>query len=53
MDKTITAIISITILEGIALLNHIDGLILSTVLMLVAGLGGYSLHAKLNNSKPA
>ena len=38
---TITAIVCITILEGYAIYNKIDGTILSLVVGAIAGLGGF------------
>ena len=38
----ITAIICITILEAIALLKGMDGLLLTSVLVIIAGLAGWS-----------
>ena len=42
-NKTIVAIICITLLLGIALWQKVDGAILSTGIALIAGLGGYAL----------
>lgn len=41
--KTIIAIIAITILEGFALYQGIDGAILGIAIAAVSGLGGYAL----------
>lgn len=41
--KSLTAIISITALLTIALLNHINGALLASGLALIAGLGGYEI----------
>ena len=38
---TITAIVCITILEGYAIYNKIDGAVLSLVIGAIAGLGGF------------
>ena len=40
------AIIAIVIMEVVALMQGIDGKILATCLMLVAGLGGYEIGKK-------
>lgn len=40
---TLTAILCITVLEVIALLKGIDGQVYSTVLAVLAGLGGYTI----------
>lgn len=42
-NKTIVAIIGITILDSIALLQGIDGKILLVGFIAIAGLGGYPL----------
>ena len=42
-NKTIVAIICITLLLGIALLREVDGAILSTGIAVIAGLGGYAI----------
>ena len=41
MIEAVTAMICITILEGIALMKGIDGMFLSTVIAIIAGLGGF------------
>ena len=41
IDNTKLAIITITILEIIALFKGIDGALLSTVVAILSGLGGY------------
>ena len=46
MDKTLTAILCITVLEGIALIQGVDGQIFSAVVGVIAGLGGYQYHAR-------
>ena len=38
----VAALTSITILEGIALFKGIDGVILTAVLMIIAGIAGWS-----------
>lgn len=43
LNKTIVAIICITILLGIALWQGINGALLSTGVALIAGLGGYAI----------
>lgn len=45
---TIIAIISIVILEAIALIQGIDGQIFATVISVIAGLGGYTVGKKKN-----
>jgi len=45
---TITTIISIVILEIIALLQGIDGQIFATVISVLAGLGGYTIGKKVS-----
>lgn len=42
-SKTIIAIVCITILLGLALFKDIDGILLSSGLTLLAGLGGYAI----------
>ena len=44
---TFTAIVSITILEGLAICYGIDGKILSGVIGVIAGLGGFIVGRKL------
>lgn len=39
----VTAMLCITVLEGIALYKNIDGTLLATVVAALAGLGGYTL----------
>ena len=47
MNKiTLIAIISISVLEGIALAKGINGAALSSALAMIAGLGGYTLGRK-------
>ena len=48
---TIIAIISIMILEVIALLKGIDGQIFATVISIIAGLGGYTIGRKINENR--
>ena len=48
---TIIAIISIMILEVIALLQGIDGQIFATVISILAGLGGYTVGRKVSESE--
>jgi len=48
---TIVAIVSITILEAVALMNHIDGTVFSLVIAAIAGLGGYHLKNIVGNKK--
>jgi len=43
-NKAITAILSITILEIIALCTHTDGALLGLAFAAIAGLGGYELR---------
>jgi len=38
---TITAILSITVLEGLAILQGINGIILSSTIGVIAGLAGF------------
>jgi len=45
---TIIAIISIAVLEVIALLKGIDGQIFATVISIIAGLGGYTIGRKIS-----
>jgi hypothetical protein len=47
--ETITAIICITILESIALMKGIDGMFLSTVIAIIAGLGGFWIGRATSN----
>jgi len=46
---TIIAIICIAVLETIALVIGIDGQVFSTVIAVIAGLGGYTIGRKINN----
>jgi len=46
--ETITAICGIVILESIALMEGIDGTVLSMVIATLAGLGGYYLRGGKN-----
>ena len=46
MDKTIIAIIAITLLEAFAIWKGIDGALLSIVIAAIAGLGGYAVASK-------
>jgi hypothetical protein len=51
--EAITAIICITILESIALIKGIDGMFLSTVIAIIAGLGGFWIGRATNNGSNA
>jgi hypothetical protein len=42
--------ICITILEGIALMKGIDGMFLSTVIAIIAGLGGFWIGRATSNN---
>jgi len=53
MDKTIVAIASLTVLEGLALYFHIDGQLFATVIALIAGLGGYHLGKNKKDDEDA
>jgi len=46
MIPTILAIVSLTILETIALIKGIDGALLSLIVSAIAGLGGYTIARK-------
>jgi len=48
---TIIAIISIVILEAIALIMGIDGQIFATVISVIAGLGGYTVGRKISGGE--
>jgi hypothetical protein len=48
--EAITAMICITILEGIALMKGIDGMFLSTVIAIIAGLGGFWIGRATSNN---
>jgi len=48
---TIIAIISIVILEAIALIQGIDGQIFATVIGVIAGLGGYTIGKKVSGGE--
>ena len=48
---TIIAIISIVILEAIALVQGIDGQIFATVISMIAGLGGYTIGRKISGGE--
>ena len=43
MNKTIAAIIAITILEGLAIWQGINGALLGLTIAAIAGLGGYEI----------
>jgi hypothetical protein len=47
--EAIAAMICITILEGIALMKGIDGMFLSTVIAIIAGLGGFWIGRTTSN----
>lgn len=42
-NKTIVAIICITLLLGLAIWQKVDGAMLATGITLIAGLGGYAI----------
>lgn len=46
--ETITAMICLTTLEGVALFLGFNGVILIGVMTIIAGLGGYELKAFVN-----
>lgn len=46
MNKTIAAIIAITILTAVALFKDINGALLASAIGLLAGLGGYAIAKK-------
>jgi len=48
---TITAIISIVILEIVAMIKGIDGQIFATVISVLAGLGGYTVGRKISGGE--
>jgi hypothetical protein len=48
--EAIAAMICITILEGIALMKGIDGMFLSTVIAIIAGLGGFWIGRATSNN---
>lgn len=48
---TIIAIICIAVLEAIALLMGIDGQLFATVISVIAGLGGYTIGRKINETE--
>jgi len=47
--ETLTAIVCITILELTALLKGVDGAFLSTVIAVIAGLGGFWIGRATSN----
>jgi hypothetical protein len=47
----IVAISCLTIIEIVALLNGIDGVLFSLVIAAISGLGGYQIKALVNNVK--
>ncbi len=47
--KTIAAICGIVILESIALMKGIDGTVLTMVIGVLAGLGGYYIRGRKEN----
>jgi len=48
----VTAIVGITVVEVVALSNHIDGTILLLALASIAGIGGFSLARLLHRDTP-
>jgi hypothetical protein len=48
--EAVTAMICITILDGIALMKGIDGMFLSTVIAIIAGLGGFWIGKTTSNN---
>ena len=50
MNKTIIAIIAITILEGLAIWRDINGALFGVAIAAIAGLGGWSI-AKVQKPK--
>ena len=48
---TIIAIISVVILEIVALIKGIDGQIFATVISVIAGLGGYTIGKKVSENE--
>lgn len=51
--EAITAMICITALEIVALLKGIDGTLLSTVIAIIAGLGGFWIGRSTSNGSNA
>lgn len=49
MTKAITAIIAITILVVIALLQHTNGILLSIAIATIASIGGYALGKRMRD----
>ena len=48
---TVTAILVIGVLEGIALVNGINGVAFATSLAIIGGLGGYGTKAAIDKRK--
>lgn len=48
---TLTSILALAFLEGLALYNKIDGTTLSLVIAAISGLGGYSLKSYFVSKK--
>ena len=46
--KVIVAILALTLLESVALIMHMDGIMFTPIVVAVAGLGGYSLRDIIN-----
>lgn len=49
--KTIVAIVAITLLEGLAVWAGHNGALFGVAIAAIAGLGGYSLKAKVNSKQ--
>lgn len=47
MIVTLAAIVSITILEALAMYYNIDGALMAGSFAIIGGLGGYAVHRKL------
>lgn len=52
LEIRIVAIIALACLEGLALATGVDGATLSTVLMAIAGIAGYSIGQRKKQGGP-
>jgi hypothetical protein len=52
MDQTIVAMICLTILEALALMQGLNGGLFEIVIIIIAGLGGWELHKVRKGENP-
>lgn len=50
--KVFVAIIALTVLETVALVMHMDGIMFTPIIVAIAGLGGYSLKDIIKPATP-